>query len=246
MSAIPSPDFGMISGMVTGLPGAVVACLHLTEFVKDLKNTPTDVKTCSALTTLIAGDLKYLMSLRKKACNINYLSKNQDLAQRIDNIIKITQEGILDVGRLLEGCRRDIYKNGKVPVKARMQWVLGDSKAFAIREGNLQGVHRAVLNEIQFLRMRETTDEVVRGVVEHESFENLELLEMSYRRTHKKVMTVQVTEVMDEDLDDSKTAENKGRFPIKFMRSRTQLIQNRCSTNNRNRGQRAFHRYHFA
>lgn len=208
-SMIPSPDLGVFK-LASGVPGAIMSCLHLAEFVYELKETPKDVKTCSALVKLISVDLKYLIALRMKTCNMAYLVQNPDLAQRIDDIIAVTQEGILDVGKLLEGCRQDIYAKGNVPVKARMKWVLADSKAFKIREGNLNGVHRAVLSEIQFLRMNESASETVKKVIEHDSFENLELLGMPSRRNHTKGMISHIREVNDNGLETSRKAQKKG------------------------------------
>ncbi|KAF8852563.1 hypothetical protein BDZ45DRAFT_730080 [Acephala macrosclerotiorum] len=195
------------TSVFSNVASTIVSSLHLATFVKDLKNTPLDVKTCIALTTLISTDLQYLIKLRSLPSNITYLSQNPDLAARIDNIIISTQEAILDVCRLLEGCRQDVYEGGNVPLKERMRWVLGDSMAFKRREGNLQGVHRAALSEVGFLRMRESAGETVSKVIECVSFENLELLEMKHRRREKTTTKAEVVEVKVEE--EEKTVETE-------------------------------------
>lgn len=189
------PDLGMFSGVGS----TIVSTLTIASFIKDLKNTPLDVKTCIALTTLINTDLDYLIKLRSTPSNVSYLSQNPDLSRRIDNIIISTQQAILDVGRLLEGCRQEVYGRASVPVKERMKWILGDSMAFKRREGNLHGVHRAVLNEVGFLRMRESAGETVSRVIECVTFENVDLLEMAHKRREKRLTKTEVVEIKDEE-----------------------------------------------
>ncbi|CZR58702.1 uncharacterized protein PAC_08594 [Phialocephala subalpina] len=196
------------TSVFSNVASTIVSSLQLATFVKDVKNTPLDVKTCIALTTLISTDVQYLIKLRSSPSNITYLSQNPDLAARIDNIIISTHQAILDVCRLLEGCRQEVYEGGNVPLRERMRWVLGDSMAFKRREGNLQGVHRAVLSEVGFLRMRESAGETVSKVIECVSFENLELLEMNHRRRDKRATKAEVVEVkMDEEPEKQTEAE---------------------------------------
>lgn len=51
---------------------------------------------------------------------------------------------------LLEGCRREVYKDGKIPFSNKMRWVLGDSSAFIRRTANLQQQNAALNVEIAF------------------------------------------------------------------------------------------------
>jgi hypothetical protein len=101
---------------------------------------------------------------------------------------------------LLEGCREEVHAGGNVPFTKRMRWVLGDSMAFKRREGNLQGVHLAVLSEVSFLRMREQAGETVSQMMECVSFENLDLLEMAHRKREKGTTKPMVVEVRDEEV----------------------------------------------
>lgn len=86
----------------------------------------------------------------------------------------------MDICRLLEGCRKEVYKGEVIPVKKRIGWVLGDGAAFERRRGNLQQQHVAVLAEIGWLRGLQVGRDVERRV--EMEFENVELLSAGRRR----------------------------------------------------------------
>lgn len=219
-------------GLLSAFSDSISVIIDLGTKVQASKSVPDEVKTCSALTNLISGDLEYLLILRSKASVVTYLSLEPDLARRIDKIIVLTRDAILDVGKLLEGCRKDIYAKGKVPLKMRLKWMNEGYKAFQLREANLQGVHRAVLGEISFLRTIDTAAQgvVVKPIVEPESFENLELLGMSDSKKHK----VMVQEVEYEGTKKGGQIKIKGTAVLLHSYAFV-LLNNRMLTGNRRR-----------
>jgi hypothetical protein len=141
---MPEPlTLGVLSGVASVTSGVVT----FSKFLYDLKNTPVDVKTCLDLVRRVDEDIQYAISLRGK--NLKLLSDTPIELERLDRIIAAATESILDVGRLLEGCRREAH-GGRVPIRGRMKWVLGDSTAFSRRTGNLQQQHAAINVEIAY------------------------------------------------------------------------------------------------
>ncbi|KAJ8071468.1 hypothetical protein OCU04_001788 [Sclerotinia nivalis] len=162
---------------IASVAGTLSNSIAIANFIKDIKNTPTDVKTCFALTHRVSTDLDHLLLLKSQ--HSKYISQNPFASKRLDGIISDARESILDICRLLEGCRKEVYEGGHIPVKKRINWVLGDGAAFERRRGNLQQQHVAVLAEIGWLRSLQVGREVER--MEEMEFENVELLSKGRR-----------------------------------------------------------------
>lgn len=166
------------TGVFSNLASTFTSSLAIAIFIKDVKNTPVDVRTCFNLTARVETDLNYLLALRTQ--HQKFLATQPSALSRLDSIILSTRQAIHDACRLLEGCREEVYgsEGGYIPIKKRMKWVLGDSGAFVRRTGNLQQQHVSVLGEIQWLR----SIEVVKPLEElvsagNTTFENLELMD---------------------------------------------------------------------
>ncbi|KAF7886966.1 uncharacterized protein EAF02_003613 [Botrytis sinoallii] len=177
---------------IASVAGALSHSISIAAFVKDIKNTPADVKTCFSLTERVSTDLEHLILLRSQ--HSKYLSRSPFASKRLDGIINDVRESILDICRLLEGCRKEVYEGEHIPVKKRLQWVLGDGSAFERRRGNLQQQHIALLAEIGWLRGLE----VGKGTGNLE-FENVELL--SAGRRERKSSSVSQTGNRYEGID---------------------------------------------
>jgi hypothetical protein len=146
---MPEPiALAVLSGIGSSLGGIVT----FAKLVYDLKNTPDDVKVCLDAVARVNTDIQYAVTLRIK--NLKLLSETPVELARLDQVIVDAERSIFDVGRLLEGCRREVH-GGKVPLIQRMKWVLGDSSAFTRRTPNLQQQHTAINLEIIQLRQLE-------------------------------------------------------------------------------------------
>jgi hypothetical protein len=166
------------TGIVPPVAAAITASLTIATFIKDIKNTPADVKACFDLTSRVDEDLQYLISLRKT--HEKYLSTVSDTANRQDRMIHATGKSILDICRLLEGCRKELYEGNTIPLSSRMKWVLGDSGAFLRRTSNLQQQHAAINAEIAYLRQLDMLKPL--EMIATTTFENLELLSMGRKK----------------------------------------------------------------
>jgi hypothetical protein len=93
----------------------------------------------------------------------------------------------LDLCRLLEGCREEVYEGNAIPLASKMKWVLGDSVAFARRTANLQQQHAAINVEIMSLRQIDMLKPLER--IATTTFENLELLSMERKGAKKRDST---------------------------------------------------------
>lgn len=150
--------------------GSIGSTITLLRFVYDIKNTPVDVKTFLDLVHRVDEDLQYAVSLRGK--HLKQLSESPIELRRLDGIIASATESILDVGRLLEPCRKEA-NGGKVPMMGRVKWVLGDSTAIARRTANLQQQHAAINVEIAYLRNLESL-QPLKDLASNISFENMD------------------------------------------------------------------------
>jgi hypothetical protein len=170
------------AAIVATVSSTVNSCLSIARFIADIKNTPTDVKTCFDLTHRIEDDLQTLVILRTR--HEKYLLTSPDGLKRIERIIQATRDSILDVCRLLEGCREEIYEGNMIPLSSKMKWVLGDSGAFARRTANLQQQHAALNIEIMSLRQIDMLKPLER--IATTTFENVELLSMERKKVQRK------------------------------------------------------------
>jgi hypothetical protein len=170
------------TAIISTVASTVTSSLTLARFIADIKNTPTDVKTCFDLTHRIEDDLQTLINLRTR--HEKYLLTVPDTLKRLDGIIYATKESILDVCRLLEGCRKEVYEGNTIPLGSKMKWVLGDNVAFTRRTANLQQQHAALNVEIVNLRQIDMLQPLQR--IATTTFENVELLSMERKKAQKR------------------------------------------------------------
>ncbi|PQE10368.1 hypothetical protein CJF32_00000913 [Rutstroemia sp. NJR-2017a WRK4] len=170
------------ASMIGGVAGTISSSISLISFINNIKNTPTDVKTCFALTHRVNTDLEHLILLRNQ--HHKYLREDPTSASRIDGIVSSAKISILDICQVLEGCRKEIYEDGSIPLRRKMSWVLGDSAAFTRRSLNLQQQHAAINTEIMFLRQLSVLKPLERTVTT--TFENVHLLSMRERRRRER------------------------------------------------------------
>jgi len=176
---MPEPTAAAI---ISTVASTISSSLTIARFITDIKNTPTDVKTCFDLTHRIEEDVQTLLNLRAR--HEKYLLTVPDTLKRLDRIIYATRDSILDVCRLLEGCRKEVYEGNSIPLGSKMKWVLGDSVAFGRRTANLQQQHAALNVEIVGLRQIDMLKPLER--IATTTFENLELLSMERKKGQKK------------------------------------------------------------
>jgi hypothetical protein len=129
--------------------------------------------------------LQTLTNLRAR--HEKYLLTVPETLKRLDDIIYATKDSILDVCRLLEGCREEVYEGNTIPLGSKMKWVLGDSVAFTRRTANLQQQHAAINVEIMSLRQIDMLKPLER--IATTTFENLELLSMERKGPKKRDST---------------------------------------------------------
>jgi hypothetical protein len=173
----------VVLAILSGIGSTVASVVTFSRVLFDVKNTRTDVKTCLDLVQRVDQDIQYAISLRTK--NLKLLSEAPDELRRIDGIISAATESILDVGRLLEGCRPEAH-GGRVPFRGKVKWVLGDSTAFSRRTGNLQQQHAAINIEIMYMRGLEppkTSQDPGTNTI----FENTELFWMEQEQSSSKI-----------------------------------------------------------
>jgi hypothetical protein len=177
------PEPTTIATAVFSTVGSTIsASLVLASFFKDIKNTPTDVKTCFDLTHRVRQDLDHLISLRRR--HVKYLNTIPDIAIRVDDVIHAASQSIEDACKLLEGCRKEAYEGHTIPFNRKVQWVLGDSAAFARRTSNLQQQHAAVILEVTHLRQVDMLKPL--ETMATTTFENLELLTMERKKASSR------------------------------------------------------------
>jgi hypothetical protein len=180
---MPDPiSLATAASLLSGLNASVT----FSKFVYELKNTPIDVKTCLDLVARVDEDIQFAISLRAK--HLKQLEGTPETLRRLDRIVADATESILNVGRLLEGCRREAH-GGKVPMRGRVKWILSDSMAFSRRTANLQQQHAAINGEIAFMRQLEAL-QPLRDLTVSTTFENAELFSMGRRRSSSRLSSL--------------------------------------------------------
>ena len=179
---MPEP-ISIATTILSGVGSTAATTLKLANFFKDIKNTPTDIKTCFDLTNRVRLDLQHLISLRGK--HVKYLATVPDIATHVDSIIHSTSESVEDASKLLEACRKEIYEENIIPYNRKVQWVLGDSAAFARRTSNLQQQHVATILEITHLRQVDMLKPL--EIIATTTFENLELLTIKKKKIDSRI-----------------------------------------------------------
>jgi len=182
------------TAVISTVASTVASSLSLARLISDIKNTPADVKTCFDLTHRIEADLQTLVNLRAR--HEKYLLTVPETLKRLDDIVCATKDGILNVCRLLEGCREEVYEGNTIPLGSKMKWVLGDSVAFSRRTANLQQQHAAINVEIMSLRQIDMLKPLER--IATTTFENVELLSMERKGAKKR--------------DSSQSRKDKGKY----------------------------------
>jgi hypothetical protein len=124
------------TAVISTVASNVASSFSLATLISDIKNTPADLKTYFDLTHRIEADLQTLVNFRAR--HEKYLLTVPETLKRLDDIVYATKDGILNVCRLLEVCREEVYEGNTIPLGSEMKWVLGDSVAFARRTANLQ------------------------------------------------------------------------------------------------------------
>ncbi|KAM3065653.1 hypothetical protein ACMFMG_011360 [Clarireedia jacksonii] len=170
------------TSLISGVAGTLSSSISIVSFINDVKNAPGDVETCFALIQRVSTDLEHLILLRNQ--NHKFLREDPTSTTRIGGIISSARNSILDICQVLEGCRKEIYQDQRIPLRQKMHWVLGDSAAFTRRSLNLQQQHAAINTEITFLRQVQVLKPLERTVTM--TFENIHLLSMRERRGKEK------------------------------------------------------------
>jgi hypothetical protein len=209
----------VVLAVLSAIGSTVASVVTFARVIFDIKNTRTDVKTCLDLVQRVDQDIQYAISLRTK--NLKLLSENPDELRRIDGIIGAATDSIMDVGRLLEGCRPEAH-GGRVPFRGKVKWVLGDSTAFLRRTGNLQQQHAAINIEIAYMRklgpLKASADPVTNTI-----FENTELLWMERKRNPSKVSVLDEIGILYADFP--KASETNCRLQNNCNHHQATLVQ---------------------
>jgi len=113
-----------VVSIVSSVASSLNSIVNFSRFAYELKSTPTDVKTALDLVTRVNDDIQYAITLRAKY--FKQLSTIPENLKRLDKVIAQASQSIMDIGRLLEGTRREAH-GGKVPIGGRVKWILGHS-----------------------------------------------------------------------------------------------------------------------
>lgn len=124
------------------------AALQSSHIDNEVRRSLELVRTCDR-------DLQHLIGLRDE--HLDALERRPVELDRVNMIIREAHRGLAEVCRIVEKCRPEANK-GKISFKSRSRWVMLDSAEFRNQVPIVSGHHRAVLNEISFLRQLSVHD----------------------------------------------------------------------------------------
>ncbi|KAH8756858.1 hypothetical protein BGZ57DRAFT_933049 [Hyaloscypha finlandica] len=127
----------ILSGAFTVVHGVII----LGQFVMKLTDVDHDTRTCIMLLERVNRDILAAEDLGK----LVYPKERQPCRQqqRAVEVLRDTQGAAHDVTSLV--C---VPRHGRVPLRGRFQWVMGDKQAFLSREKRLNYCHQALVQVI--------------------------------------------------------------------------------------------------
>ncbi|KAJ3547220.1 hypothetical protein NM208_g1626 [Fusarium decemcellulare] len=137
------PAVGVVAGALRLTYHAVTLAIESGQVNDEIRRSLELVRTCER-------DLQHLVGLREEYLDI--LERKPADLDRVNTIIKAAHQGLAEVCRIVEKCRPEANQ-GRIPFKRRSRWVFLDSTEFHTQIPVVSSHHRAVLNEMSFLRM---------------------------------------------------------------------------------------------
>ncbi|KAM5515484.1 hypothetical protein FOXYSP1_06451 [Fusarium oxysporum f. sp. phaseoli] len=154
-TSTPFPEVHTPAAMAEILPavGAVAGVLRVTYQLITLAiesgQVSDEVRRSLELVRTCERDLQHLVGLREEYLDI--LERKPIELDRVNTIIRAAHQGLAEVCKIVEKCRPEANQ-GRIPFKRRSRWIFLDSTDFYTQIPVVSGHHRAVLNEISFLR----------------------------------------------------------------------------------------------
>ncbi|KAH7153710.1 hypothetical protein DER46DRAFT_510792 [Fusarium sp. MPI-SDFR-AT-0072] len=154
-TSTPFPEVHTTAAMAEILPavGAVAGALRVTYQLITLAiesgQVNDEVRRSLELVRTCERDLQHLVGLREEYLDI--LERKPIELDRVNTIIRAAHQGLAEVCKIVEKCRPEANQ-GRIPFKRRSRWIFLDSTDFYTQIPVVSSHHRAVLNEISFLR----------------------------------------------------------------------------------------------
>ncbi|KAJ4268170.1 hypothetical protein NW764_014666 [Fusarium oxysporum] len=136
------PAVGAVAGVLRVTYQLITLAIESGQVSDEVRRSLELVRTCER-------DLQHLVGLREEYLDI--LERKPIELDRVNTIIRAAHQGLAEVCKIVEKCRPEANQ-GRIPFKRRSRWIFLDSTDFYTQIPVVSGHHRAVLNEISFLR----------------------------------------------------------------------------------------------
>ncbi|RKK65391.1 hypothetical protein BFJ69_g16322 [Fusarium oxysporum] len=136
------PAVGAVAGVLRVTYQLITLAIESGQVSDEVRRSLEMVRTCER-------DLQHLVGLREEYLDI--LERKPIELDRVNTIIRAAHQGLAEVCKIVEKCRPEANQ-GRIPFKRRSRWIFLDSTDFYTQIPVVSGHHRAVLNEISFLR----------------------------------------------------------------------------------------------
>ncbi|KAF4332920.1 hypothetical protein FBEOM_13267 [Fusarium beomiforme] len=136
------PAVGAVAGALRVTYQLITLAIESSQVSDEVRRSLELVRTCER-------DLQHLVGLREEYLDI--LERKPIELDRVNTIIRAAHQGLAEVCKIVEKCRPEANQ-GRIPFKRRSRWIFLDSTDFYTQIPVVSGHHRAVLNEISFLR----------------------------------------------------------------------------------------------
>ncbi|KAH7267893.1 uncharacterized protein BKA55DRAFT_501186 [Fusarium redolens] len=136
------PAVGAVAGALRVTYQLITLAIESGQVNDEVRRSLELVRTCER-------DLQHLVGLREEYLDI--LERKPIELDRVNTIIRAAHQGLAEVCKIVEKCRPEANQ-GRIPFKRRSRWIFLDSTDFYTQIPVVSGHHRAVLNEISFLR----------------------------------------------------------------------------------------------
>ncbi|KAL5599106.1 hypothetical protein FOVSG1_006918 [Fusarium oxysporum f. sp. vasinfectum] len=136
------PAVGAVAGALRVTYQLITLAIESGQVNDEVRRSLELVRTCER-------DLQHLVGLREEYLDI--LERKPIELDRVNTIIRAAHQGLAEVCKIVEKCRPEANQ-GRIPFKRRSRWIFLDSTDFYTQIPVVSSHHRAVLNEISFLR----------------------------------------------------------------------------------------------
>jgi hypothetical protein len=144
--------------IIAGTVAVFNGTFTLTTVFLKLQGVGEDLKICLQLLASIEKELSYARRLRNDKFGYPVDGEESNRLDHVESVIEDTGCAAKGLGALIQGCRADRARNGRISTIHRFQWILGRKDTFLARQFQLALCHQRLLHIITAMEQMPTVE----------------------------------------------------------------------------------------